>query len=854
MFLEYLYLALIALLPICVTVIIHFLDKYTKFKNLPYWPRQILFGIIFGGIAILGTHFGIPINGAKANARDAAVIIGGLIFGGPTGIIAGTIGGVERLIVGLIPSFNLGFTMIACSVSTFLAGVISAIIRHFIFDEKRPGILSSFFIGFVVEVFHLLMVFVTNASDYKEAFRVVKACTPPMLVANSLSVLIALIVINVLEKGKTAFKKPDAKTLNSKVITTLSGLTFIAFVLSTLFVYLFDDSMAAITRDKNLEYAIAETANEVSYQTIDEAYNIRRTLTSNPDLEAYKNDDPTQDTYYYRLSKLASAHGIAEINIIKLVPEEITLEDGTKTTIISGYIERSSVKDYADNHFKMNGENTETDDYTQSKDFHEHMIDPNGPGYYVQDFRTPVKPTGEEEEERKYAGVGDFEFDFEDGDGKVSAYIQVGYNQAGVDALVKNVAFFKNVGNTGSLLILNQNFETISEGKNVNLPSDRTKLVKAIQDNEAKNTFRFEMGSIEYFGQYQYEDTHYIVSILPVEEGQLSRDISVFVNTFLEIIVFGLFFVTVYFLLRKLVLERIEKTNESLAKITAGDLDVVLDGGNVTEFKVLAEDINETVDALKGYIDAANKRIDEELALAKAIQSAVLPSTFPAFPDHKEFDVFASMHPAKEVGGDFYDFYFSNSKTFHVTIADVSGKGIPAALFMMRAKSILKSLTQTNIPINEAFIEGNNSLCEGNEAGMFVTAWSSSIDLDNGVLNFANGGHNPPLIKHKNGEFEYIQAPVNLVLAAMSDMPYLKNEIKLQPGDTIYLYTDGVTEGINLEGEQLGEKRLKDILNAKKFDTCQELCEYVYDECVKFANGATQFDDITMLAFTYKGK
>ena len=171
----------------------------------------------------------------------------------------------------------------------------------------------------------------------------------------------------------------------------------------------------------------------------------------------------------------------------------------------------------------------------------------------------------------------------------------------------------------------------------------------------------------------------------------------------------------------------------------------------------------------------------------------------------------------------------------------------------MRAKSILKSLTQTNIPINEAFVQGNDALCEGNDAGMFVTAWSASVDLTNGELTFANGGHNPPLIKHKNGKFEYLRAPVNLVLAAMDGMPYGINKLQLQVGDVVYLYTDGVTEGVNTKGEQLGEERLQNILNSKEFDSCKELCEYVYDECVNFADGAAQFDDITMVAFRFDG-
>ena len=560
------------------------------------------------------------------------------------------------------------------------------------------------------------------------------------------------------------------------------------------------------------------------------------------------------------LQSFCDKEGLTEINIIKH----------------DGEIWHSSESDYdvATRKKVFNMYN-----YDQSKPFCS-ILKENGPETFVQDFRQMADSN--KGEVRKYAAIK-FSFDA-DGDpsngNEEKGMLQFGYNIKNYAKLVKNIANYKNVGQSGSLIVLsisnindlisdkslnpelinyetirktNFKLEAVSSSNNASLPSDFTPLVEVIKNNNEKDIFTVNLNGTTYYGQCKYNDVHMIVSIISTSEADLSRNISIFVNTFLEIIVFGLFFITIYILVKKLVIDRIEKTNESLAKITAGDLDEVLDGGNVTEFKVLAEDINETVDALKGYIDAANKRIDEELKMAKAIQTAVLPSTFPAFPDRKEFDIYASMHAAKEVGGDFYDFYFSNQEHFHFTIADVSGKGIPAALFMMRAKSILKSLTQTNIPINEAFAKGNNALCEGNEAGMFVTAWSASVDLTNGVLTFANGGHNPPLIKHKNGKFEYLRAPVNLVLAAMDGMPYGINKLQLEIGDIVYLYTDGVTEGVNTKGEQLGEERLQNILNSKDFDSCKELCEYVYDECVKFADGAAQFDDITMVAFRFDG-
>lgn len=813
MLVSYLLLAVAALLPVVSSVLFHFLEKFTSFKKLKYWPKQIILGIVFGGLAVVGTHWSIKFNGFGANARDAAVIICGFIFGGPAGIIAGTIGGLERLIVGLIPSFGLGFTVIACSVSTFVAGIFTAIIRRFAYRNQRIGIIPGFFTGLVIEVFHLFMVFVTNAENYQKAYDCIASCTGPMLIANSTAVLIALLVVQLLENGGK-LKKVDHSSLTNRFVYSLSALTFISFCLSFTFVYLFNSNMIETQTNENLNYAISETKNEVSIKVLDNIYQVREVLNKNETLINMAG-----------LQSLANTEGLVEINIVAH----------------DGYIWHSSESKYDLGDFNMN-------DYEQSREF-QCLVEDDGPETYVQDFR---KMADEEVgEDRKYIGI---KFTFDREGITENGYIQAAYNKAGVDKLVQNIALHKQVGTTGGVLVLNSEFEVVSKGASVVFPDDISPLAEAIKkENKENYTFEFKTEGKSYYAQYIVSDAHYIVSLIPAKEAMLERNVSVYINTFLEVMVFGLIFITTFVAVKGLVIDRIEKTNDSLEKITNGNLDEIVEGGQITEFKLLSKDINETVEALKGYIDAANKRIDEELAFAKAIQSAVLPSTFPAFPDRKEFDVFASMHPAKEVGGDFYDFYFSNNDMFHITIADVSGKGIPAALFMMRAKSVLKSLTQTNMPINEAFIKGNDSLCDGNEAGMFVTAWSSSINLKDGTVNFANGGHNPPLIKRKNGKFEYLRAPVNLVLAAMPGMPYKNNELKLEPGDTIYLYTDGVTEGVNKKDEQLGEKRLQDILNSKEFDNCQELCEYVYNECVKFADGAAQFDDITMLAYTYKG-
>lgn len=226
----------------------------------------------------------------------------------------------------------------------------------------------------------------------------------------------------------------------------------------------------------------------------------------------------------------------------------------------------------------------------------------------------------------------------------------------------------------------------------------------------------------------------------------------------MEFVVFGMLFIVVYFLIKKLIVDNMVKINRSLAKITNGNLDTVVDVRTNEEFASLSDDINSTVLTLKRYIAEAAARIDKELEFAKAIQHSAIPMVFPPYSAHGEFDIYATMDTAKEVGGDFYDFYFVGESKLGFLIADVSGKGIPAAMFMMTAKTLIKGYAESGKSVDEVFTIANAKLCESNEAGMFVTAWMGILDITTGLLEFANAGHNPPLVRHVDGTFEYLKS------------------------------------------------------------------------------------------------
>jgi sigma-B regulation protein RsbU (phosphoserine phosphatase) len=236
-----------------------------------------------------------------------------------------------------------------------------------------------------------------------------------------------------------------------------------------------------------------------------------------------------------------------------------------------------------------------------------------------------------------------------------------------------------------------------------------------------------------------------------------------------------------------------------------------------------------------------------ELSVAAQIQSSMLPSVFPAFPGRKEFDLYATMNPAREVGGDFYDFYLVKDNYLAVIIADVSGKGVPAALFMVITKTLVENMSGSLSP-RKVFKKVNKRLIRNNDAGMFVTAFMGFYNISTGRFVYSNAGHNPPLLKRKNGNYEFLINEPCLVLGSFEDAKYAENEITLEKGDILYLYTDGVTEAMNTKSELFSEKRLVEVLNINKNASPEALLKAVKKEVDDFSSGVEQFDDITMLA------
>ena len=252
-------------------------------------------------------------------------------------------------------------------------------------------------------------------------------------------------------------------------------------------------------------------------------------------------------------------------------------------------------------------------------------------------------------------------------------------------------------------------------------------------------------------------------------------------------------------------------------------------------------------------VTAEKERIGTELTLATQIQSAMLPHIVPAFPDRTDFDIIGSMDPAKEVGGDFFDYYLVDPDHLCMVMADVSGKGVPAALFMMACKIILQSMAMLGQSPAEILKKTNEAICPSNEAEMFVTVWIGMLELSTGKLTCANAGHEYPVFKRPGGRFELYKDKHDLVVGAMEGVRYREYEMQLEPGEKLFVYTDGVPEAMNASLELFGTERMMEALNGNPDASPMQVLKNVRKAVDDFVLDAEQFDDLTMLCLEYKG-
>lgn len=793
------------LFNVLLVILFYLLNKKTKFSKFNTVIQQVIIGITFGISSIFASENGVVISGAIINVRDSAPILSGLIFGPISGIISGFMGGLYRA---LSIMWGAGTdTVIACSISTFVCGLVAAALRVFMFDNKRPTIAYAVGISIICEIFHMLMIFITNMSDIQLAYKFVSECTLLMVICNSLCVLLSMVIITIINKDKIKLSLKE-EGIAQKFQRWLLICILVAYVSTSLF-------------SINLQTRVAEKdTQQLLIQSIEDV-NVDISETSDNNLLAITEE--IRDAYEdgnVSLSELLITYDVSEINVIN---------------------EEGIIVETTGNHLYYNMASGD-----QSKEFLV-LLENNEKEYHVQSYQ-PI--SYDNVTYRKYAA-----YKLEEG-----GFIQVGYNserfRRDINHIIVLTTKNRHLGANGFIVVCDENLNIICDKSNPFNGESLSSIGLDINLNEHEYNVVYEdVVSVDqyeenYYYAYTYNEGYYVIAALSVEEALFMRNVSIYLNIFLQILVFSTLFVLIYFLIKKVVINNLHLINNKLGEITKGNLDVVVDIRTNKEFSSLSDDINSTVDTLKKYIDEAASRIDKELDYAKKIQLSALPSTFPAYPNQSSFDIYACMFAAKEVGGDFYDFYRIDKNRFAFLVADVSGKGIPAAMFMMEAKTLIKSFAEKRLPVNEILEHVNEKLCENNEAGMFVTAWMGIIDLTTGVLEYANAGHNPPLIYDGN-EFTYLKSRPGFVLAGMEGMKYRLNQITLNPNSKIVLYTDGVTEAIDINNNMYGEEKLKTFLNTNKDLSCSDLMNQLKNDIDEFSGEAPQFDDITLLMFDF---
>jgi sigma-B regulation protein RsbU (phosphoserine phosphatase) len=418
-----------------------------------------------------------------------------------------------------------------------------------------------------------------------------------------------------------------------------------------------------------------------------------------------------------------------------------------------------------------------------------------------------------------------------------------------IDKVVNELTAIKPTKNSFVLLCVPEQDYVISSTRTKNVTGESINSLPWDIDADS-----FMLDGVQYMRFGRYMDNGWLLSI-QIPKNEIFTEVEEQNSRFSLIIALSMAVMIgfAYYLISKLVNNPIKRLTSDVSMLALGNLDTRVEINSKDELGLLARAFNKMTSDLKKSIEesarerAEKERIGAELNVAASIQASMLPCIFPPFPERTEFDLYASMLPAKEVGGDFYDFYFVDKDNLAVVIADVSGKGVPAALFMVITKTLIKNCSFCRSPKN-VLESVNKKLCESNEADMFVTVFMGFYNIPSGKFVYVNAGHNPPLTRKHGGGYDFLETEPGYVLGWMENAQYKEREITIEPGDVLYLYTDGVTEAMNGKDELFGEQRLVAALNANRDCPPGELLAAVKREVDNFADGTEQADDITMLA------
>jgi serine phosphatase RsbU (regulator of sigma subunit) len=702
---------------------------------------------------------------------------------------------------------------VACSLGTIIAGVYAAVLRKFLFERHIPNLSFALATGIVTEVIHLMLVFVTNLDQTARAFEVTQICALPMICCVGIATMlcsIAMLLLNRQPLITPAGERNVVRILHARMLIAVVA----AFFLTVGFTAVLQTNLSRSDTENLLQQSVGDLQEDI----VDASDSNLIELTQHAAAALPSVDSATNK----ECARLCTELDVAEVNVIGA----------------DGIIVASSNPDFVG--FDMaSGE--------QSAAFL--VLLPNGERKQLVQSYQPI--SYDDSISRKYAGVS-----------VAGGFVQVGYDASNflddlasqVEAAVKN----RHVGKTGAFVVVDESGAVVSAREDI-ADNEDEQLVADAATAGAGQLFTTKFAGEECFAEYQDVEGYRIIALLPTAEANSARDAAVLITAFMEVLVFAALFLVIYAVIKSVVVRGVRRMNAQLAQITRGDLGVEVDVRDASEFASLSDDINLTVRALKTSLAT----VQADLDMAAEIQMNVLPTITRVISSRDEFLLFSSMEPAKEVGGDFYDFFMVDDDHLALVVADVSGKGVPAALFMMLSKTVIKMEALSNLDPAAVLLRANSDLSEKNDDDMFTTAWLGVLEISTGTLTYADAGHER-LALRRNGSWELPPKPNGAVaLAAFAQEDYEElpekyrfrnHTLKLHPGDAIFQYSDGVTEATSADEELFGEQRLIDALNDAPDPTPGVVLPFVRERIVTFVGDAPQFDDITMLELLYIGE
>jgi len=776
--------------------------KKIKIKEL---VKQILLGLVFGGAAVACNFLLVKDNITFANS---IILLSGILFNGPAWIIASLSSAIVRFFT--VPE-GLEIIKWSSSICLIISGLLGFGIRSFMAEEGKIRWYFGFVISAIVQTVSMLSIFLFNLNDINSVYYLVKEFGFVNLLVNTFAVGIILIIICLCLK-QPLLRKEKPIGIQLKIQISLGIAIVIGFSAVAGISYgVLDNSSKETTKSQiimtfnDLEDNLdtdAGTQMATNYKTFLQSLKMGRIML-------HTGEDNVTDYF----GELEHYSGLCYLTDATIFRKDGSILASTNDCIAS----LNSISE-------LNIEQFDT----------ENTGNVILPYQYVEQLGGSYKFLYS----RYYSNKDEYH---------VLVSIDSERFKSCVNTSIGKGVADRHIGENGRVIIVDNEknilaspIEEISETIDIDLDKKNSLNVVSIND-------------VEYYSYIREFEGYNFVGLLEKEYCDLNMNVSLYITSLSEVLAFFALYAIIFLVIRGSIISPLQRVNASLDTICEGKLNTKVEEYSNRELKVLSEDINATVDALKEYIGKEAKMIQKELAFAKDIQDSVLPSLTEEITSNKHFDIYASMNTAKEVGGDFYDFYLIDDKHLFILIADVSGKGVSAAMFMMQSRTIIRTLIESKIPLEKAIRQANKKLCESNSAQMFVTVWCGILDLETGTLEYVNAGHNKPLVKINNGKFKYLEGNAGFVLAGIDGFNYKSETIQLNKNDEIFLYTDGITEALSVDEKLYGENRLLDLVNNSQISSSKEFCEAVIEDVHEFSKGKEQSDDITMLHVKYIG-